>query len=371
MLYNSAGECTAAVRNEYRRTPSPRDALRSATVAVAFVGAAFLLTLILQRVALRAYFILYVPAVMFSTWYGGRGAGMLASVLTVLAAAYLLPGTELVDQLAWLIVAAIVTFGTSILTDARRRAEGLLMSRAENESSRRRDAEALSQLRTDLLAEVAHELRQPVSAVMAAAGLLEASPPDGVRRRAVNAIVRQTNHLRLLLDDLLDLSRMSRRELHLHKSNMDLCEVVDDALAVVAADVAARRIDLSTSMPQGAVYVTADPTRVRQILSNLLSNAVKFTPAGGKIVLQLEQTVSHVVLRVRDNGRGISPDHLHLIFDMFHKGDGEGAGLGVGLAVAKGLVEMHGGSVEARSDGPGNGSEFVVTLPVVAQQPVA
>jgi len=275
------------------------------------------------------------------------------------------------DQAASLIVAAIVTFGTSVLTDARRRAEALLTSRAAEESFRRRDAESLSQLKTDLLAQVAHELRQPLSAVVAAAGLLEAAPTEAVRQRAVGAILRQTNHLRLLVDDLLDLSRLSRHELQLHKSDIDLCEAVDDALAVIAADVAARRIDLTTSIPPCPVYLTADPTRVRQILSNLLSNAVKFTPEEGKIVLALEQTASHVVIRVRDNGRGISQDHLSVIFDMFRKGNGEGTGLGVGLAVAKGLVEMHGGSVEARSEGPGNGSEFVVMLPVAAQQPVA
>src|SRR5215813_372905 len=116
-------------------------------VALVFVAPAFALTLILQHLALRAYFILYVPAVMFSTWFGGRAAGLLASALTVLAALYLLPRTEVADQLAWLIVAGIVTFGTSILTDARRRAEALLIARASQESSRRLEAESLSQLK--------------------------------------------------------------------------------------------------------------------------------------------------------------------------------------------------------------------------------
>ena len=346
-------------------SPVRRHWVRSAAVALVFVAAAFALTLILQRVALRAYFILYVPAVMFSTWFGGRRAGMLASGLTVLAALYPLPRTDVVDQLAWLIVAAIVTFGTSILTDARRRAESLLTARADDESGRRREAESRSQLKTDLLAQVAHELRQPLTAITAATGLLQTRDlPESSRQRALSVIGRQTNQLRLLIDDLLDLSRLSRQELQLHTSKIDLCEIVDDSFNIIAADAAARRIDVSSSVPPCPVYVTADPTRVRQILSNLLSNAVKFTPEGGKIELALEQTDSHVMMRVRDNGRGISPDRLRVIFDMFHKGTDEGAGLGVGLAVVKGLAEIHGGSAEARSDGPGYGSEFVVKLPV-------
>jgi signal transduction histidine kinase len=346
-------------------SPVRRHSVRPAVVAVLCVAAAFALTLILQRVALRAHFILFIPAVMFSTWVGGRAAGMMASVLTVVAAAYLLARAEAADQFVWLIVAAIVAFGTSVLTDARRRVESLLKAQAEKESSLRRDAESLSQLKTDVLAQVAHELRQPLTAIVAAMGLLHTTDtPDSSRQRALAVIGRQTNQLRLLIDDLLDLSRLSRQELQLHKSRVDLCEVVDDTLNVIAADVAARRIGVSSSIPSFPVHVMADPTRVRQILSNLLSNAVKFTPDGGKVELALEQEDGHVLVRVRDNGCGILPDRLRVIFDMFQKGDGDGTGLGIGLAVVKGLAEMHGGSVEARSDGPGLGSEFVVKLPV-------
>src|SRR5262249_18888821 len=147
--------------------------------------------------------------------------GILSSALTVLAALYLLPRTEIADELAWLIVAAIVTFGTSILTDARRRAEALLTERADQESSRRRDAESLSELKTDLLAQVAHELRQPLSAIVAATGLLRTSAAESSRQRAISVIGRQTNHLRLLIEDLLDLSRLARRDLRLNTSNVD------------------------------------------------------------------------------------------------------------------------------------------------------
>jgi signal transduction histidine kinase len=288
---------------------------------------------------------------------------MLASGLSVLGAFLLLSRAEIVEQSPWLLVAGLVTFGMSLLTDLRRRTELQLTARVEEELLRRRDAESLSELKTELLVEVAHELRQPLSAITTAARLLDTAAPEPARRRAIAVVGRQAEHLRLLIEDLLDLSKMTRRELQLRMSKFDLCEVIDDSVNVVAPDVAARRIELSSSLPSCPIHVTADPTRVRQILSNLLSNAVKFTPEGGKIDVTVEQTPAHVVMRVRDSGRGIRPESLPLIFDLFHKGDSDGAGLGIGLAVVKGLTEMHGGFVEARSAGLDQGSEFVVKLP--------
>jgi len=222
-----------------------------------------------------------------------------------------------------------------------------------------------------LLMQVAHELRQPLSAITTAARLLDTTAPEAARQHAIAVIGRQTDHLRLLVDDLLDLSKMTRQQLQLRTSTIDLCEVVEDSVNVIAGEVAARHIDVHSSLPSCPVHVTADPTRVRQILSNLLSNAVKFTSEGGKIDVAVECTAAQVVMRIRDTGRGIAPHHLPLVFDLFHKGDGEGAGLGIGLAVVKGLTELHGGSVEVRSPGVGHGSEFVVTLPAIVEQPFA
>ena len=359
------------MRRGRQGSPVRHSPIRGAVLAIVFVASAFALTLAVRHVALRAYFILFVPAVMLSTWFGGRTSGMLASALTVVATVFLLPPAEIADQFAWLIVAGVVTFGTSILTDARRHAEAQLTARAEEDLTRRQDAESLSQLKTDVLVQVAHELRQPLSAITTALRLLDTTAPAADRHRALAVIGRQTDHLRLLIEDLLDLSRMSRQQLQLRTSRIDLCEVVEDSFTVVASEMAARHIDLRSALPPCPVHVTADPTRVRQILSNLLSTAVKFTSEGGKIDVALERTASHVIMRIRDTGRGIAPDHLPHVFDLFHKGDGEGAGLGIGLAVVKGLTEMHGGSVEVRSDGVGHGSEFVVTLPAAAEEPAA
>jgi signal transduction histidine kinase len=345
--------------------------MRDVALAVLFVAAAYAATLGLRLFTPRVYFILFVPAVMFATWFGGLAAGMLASALTVAAAAFLVPSGEVGDQLVWVIVAGVVTFMTSAVTAARRRTERQLAALAAAERARRHEAESLCQLKTDLLAQVAHELRQPLSALSVGTRLLDVTQSETVRQRTIAVLDRQTEHLRRLVDDLLDLSKLTRHELQLRKSKFDLCQVVGDTVDVIASDAAVRGLDLSSTLPQCPLYVNADQTRVRQILSNLLSNAVKFTPTGGKIALSIEQTVSHIVMRVRDTGRGIAPDSLPLIFDMFHTGNDEDSGLGVGLAVVKGLAEVHGGSVEARSPGVGGGSEFIVTLPVLAEQPTA
>ena len=145
--------------------------------------------------------------------------------------------------------------------------------------------------------------------------------------------------------------------------NMDICEVVEDCWQSVTPDATGRGIRLVSSIPECPVSLHADGTRIRQIVLNLLTNAVKFTEAGGEVNLSVEQHPSEVVIRVKDTGRGISSDQLLTIFEMFQTGDGEGGGLGVGLAVVKGLTEVHGGTVQATSPGPGGGSEFIVRLP--------
>ena len=342
---------------------APRGTIGRIALAVFFVSTALVLTLGLERITARPYFILFVPAVMFSAWFGGLAAGMLASALTVIATLLLLPRTELVDQLAWLIVAAIIAVAMSAVTNRRRQAETDLEAEALEQRSRRRDAEVLSDLKTEILVQVVHELRQPLNAMSGAVRLLETDADERTRQRAVSVMGRQTEHLRRLVEDLLDASRITRGEIQLRKSSFDLCEMAEDSLQIITADAAARGVDVASSVPDGPLHLVADPTRIRQVLSNLLSNAVKFTPKGGRIDLIVQEAPADVVIRVRDTGDGIVADHLPRVFEMFHKGDGEGAGLGIGLAVVKGLVELHGGSVDARSAGAGLGSEFVVTLP--------
>ena len=339
--------------------------LKHHALAVLFVLLAFGLTLALQAVASRAYYVLFVPAVMFAAWFGGLAAGLMASVATVvLTVVFLLPTGTIVDQLAWVVVAAAVAVATSTLVARRRAAEGRLATLLAQEQQRRGEAESESKQKSAFLAQVAHELRQPLGAITTAARLIDpANTSPAMKDRALGVITRQTEHLRRLVDDLLDLSRMTRHDLRLRTVNMDICDVVEDCRQSIEPDATGRGIRFVSSVPDCPVPIHADSTRVRQIVLNLLTNAVKFTEAGGEIHLIVEQRPAEVVIRVRDTGRGISSDRLSTIFDMFQTGDGEGGGLGVGLAVVKGLTEVHGGTVRAMSPGLGRGSEFIVTLP--------
>jgi signal transduction histidine kinase len=247
-------------------------------------GAAYAVTAWFRLFTPRVDFILFVPAVMFATWFGGLAAGMLACALTVIAAALLLSPSEIGDQMLWVIVAGVVTLVTSAVTAVRRVAERQLAALAAAEQSRRHEAESISQLKTDLLAQVAHELRQPLSAMSVGTRLLDVTRNEIVRKQTIAVLDRQTEHLRRLVDDLLDLSKLTRHELHLRKSKFDLCQVVADSVAGFASDVATRGLDLTSTLRPCPLYVNADQTRVRQILSNLLSNAVKFTPVEGGLL---------------------------------------------------------------------------------------
>jgi signal transduction histidine kinase len=339
--------------------------LKHHALAVLLVLLAFGLTLALQAVASRAYYILFVPAVMFAAWFGGLAAGLTASLATVvLTVTFLMPTGTIVDQLAWVVVAAAVAVATSTLVARRRAAETRLARLLSEEQGRRGAAESESRLKSAFLAQVAHELRQPLGAITVSASILDAanaSPADKDRARAV--IARQTEHLRRLVDDLLDLSRVTRGELQLRRVDMDVCDVAEDCSRSIEKDASARGIRFVSSIPDCPVPLHADGTRVRQIVLNLLTNAVKFTAAGGEIRLVVEQHPSEVVLRVSDTGRGIAPEQLKTIFDVFHTGDLASGGLGIGLALVKGLTEGHGGTVRATSPGLGNGSEFIVRLP--------
>jgi CheY-like chemotaxis protein/two-component sensor histidine kinase len=175
----------------------------------------------------------------------------------------------------------------------------------------------------------------------------------------------------LLLDDLLDVSRISRGKLQLRLARIDLASVVAAAVETSAPLVEARRHRLEVVLPPQPVALMADPVRMAQVLGNLLSNAAKYTPPGGTIRLVAQQEADRLLLHVRDNGLGLSPEHIEAIFDMFSQvaaaAEHAQGGLGIGLALSRGLVQLHGGTLQARSEGPGQGAEFTVALPLPAQ----
>jgi signal transduction histidine kinase len=217
------------------------------------------------------------------------------------------------------------------------------------------------------LAILVHELRNPLTSIMLALhAMRDRRALEPMARDARDCAERQARQMARIMDAVLNLCRAGLGKLSLRKERVDLAAVVAGAIETSGTLVASRGHHLTVSLPPGPVSLVADPTCLNQILTNLLTNAAKYTEPGGEIGLAAEVAEGAVVLRVRDNGRGIAPDLLPLVFNLFQQGDGPGdrtgGGLGLGLALVKLLVELHGGSVAASSGGPGAGSQFVVRL---------
>ena len=225
----------------------------------------------------------------------------------------------------------------------------------------------------EFLAMLAHELRNPMAALSMALELLELSAGDPARTARNRDIAhRQLGHLVRLVDDLLDVSRITRGAFELRKEDLDLNAVLDGALAVAQPLLENRGILLTVERPTDPVPVHADATRLEQVVTNLLSNAGKFTETGGAVVLSLARSDGHALLRVSDTGRGIPPPMTDQVFEPFvqvNPGlDRSKGGLGLGLTLVKRLVQMHGGTVAASSGGAGHGSTFEVRLPLRREQ---
>jgi PAS domain S-box-containing protein len=225
----------------------------------------------------------------------------------------------------------------------------------------------------EFLATLAHELRNPLAPIASAAELLRLlAPPDPEVQSVRDIIERQTKHLTRLVDDLLDVSRVSRGKVTLRVRKIDIASVVAQAIETNRPLIAAAGHELALALPPEPLVVEADPTRLAQTIGNLLNNAAKFTSAPGWIGVQVAREGALAKIVVRDTGIGIPADMLSQIFDLFAQVetgvDRRHSGLGIGLTLVKDLVQMHGGTVEARSDGPGHGSAFIVRLPLAAVQ---
>ena len=237
-------------------------------------------------------------------------------------------------------------------------------------TDRKRDEEALrdaDRRKDEFLALLAHELRNPLAPVRNGLQVIRLSPIRAVRERSQEMMDRQLGHMVRLIDDLLDVSRITRNKLDLRRSPVSLTDVVNTAVetAKPLLDAAGHHLDL----PPDPVVLEADLTRLAQVFGNLLTNSAKYTPPGGHVTVSAVREDGHVAVSVRDTGIGIPPESLPRIFDMFSQVDRSiersTGGLGIGLALVKGLVEMHGGSVAAESAGHGKGSTFTVRLPVL------
>jgi PAS domain S-box-containing protein len=239
-------------------------------------------------------------------------------------------------------------------------------------TERKRNEEALREedhRKAEFLAVLSHELRNPLAPIRNSLHLLERSAPGSKQAtHAVEVIRRQTEHVTRLIDDLLDVTRISRGKIFLKRAWVDLRDIVRRTTDDLRSLFVQAEINLHVDDACGPVMITADPTRIAQVLGNLLQNAAKFTPAGGTTTVTLAAKGDHAELRVRDTGVGMKPEKIEHMFAPFVQAEMTLArtkgGLGLGLALVKGLVEMHGGIVEARSDGVERGSEFLVRLPL-------
>jgi signal transduction histidine kinase/ActR/RegA family two-component response regulator len=251
---------------------------------------------------------------------------------------------------------------------------GLLLSAAIAEQRRAEIAlHAAHRRKDEFLAMLSHELRNPLAAMSDAIQVARRSNDEADVAWARGVIENQVGHLSRLIDDLLDIARITRGKVELRRRILDLADVVPRAVDAVRPFFAARRHELAISLGTGPLLVEADPTRLEQVLVNLLTNAAKYTEPSGRIEIRTRREGDFVVLAVKDTGMGITADQIACVFELFAQGDRSAArsegGLGVGLTLVKSLVELHGGRVTATSGGAGQGSEFTVYLPAAEGAP--
>ncbi len=261
---------------------------------------------------------------------------------------------------------AVRFYGVAIDVTERRQAEETLRRNAEamREADRRKD---------EFLALLAHELRNPLAPIRYALGAAKKADRTLEETRQTEEIIdRQVAHMSRLLDDLLDVSRITRGVLELKKCRTELAAVVATAIEAARPIIDSKRHALSVTLPDEPVWWEADPVRLAQVLSNLLINAGKYTDPAGEIDLSIALERKEIVIRVRDDGVGIAPELMPRLFTMFSQAEdahtrSEG-GLGIGLALARGLIDLHGGTITASSPGVGKGSEFVIRLPTTSPE---
>jgi signal transduction histidine kinase/CheY-like chemotaxis protein len=238
---------------------------------------------------------------------------------------------------------------------ARKRAEHEL-----READRRKD---------EFLAILAHELRNPLAPIRNSLEILKMTAGESASAARVGHMLeRQVDHMVRLIDDLMEISRITRGKIELRRQAVDIGEVVARAVEISQPQIESGGHRIEVSIPSSAVEIDADPVRITQVIANLLNNAAKYTDPGGRLSIDVVCEADWVRVSVRDNGIGIGADMLPRVFDLFAQGDGGGnrarGGLGIGLTLVKTLVELHGGTVQARSEGPGLGSEFTFRLPM-------
>jgi signal transduction histidine kinase/ActR/RegA family two-component response regulator len=286
----------------------------------------------------------------------------LVSIATMLALFHLIPQAMLLRSPRQL--QQEVALRTSELADVNRQLRDEIIARDQAQQQ----LKELDRRKDEFLATLAHELRNPLAPIRHAVSILGADTAAAEQQQLSREVIaRQSQRMALMLDDLLDVSRITRGRLELKKEREDLAALVTAATDTVRPAIEQKQLTLSVSLPDERITLEVDPLRISQAISNLLTNAAKFTPAGGRITLSATTTPTHLVIIINDTGVGFDTSNTAELFEMFSQADAgvSGAeGLGIGLSLVKGLVELHGGSVAARSPGKGQGAEFAILLPL-------
>lgn len=264
--------------------------------------------------------------------------------------------------------------GITIDVTDQKKAEEEREKLLESERAARSDAERASRLKDEFLLTLSHELRTPLNAILGWSQLLRKGTMDAAKMaHGLDTIERNVRVQAQLIDDLLDMSRIISGKIRLNVQRVDLGSVIEAAVETVRLSAEAKEIRLQQVLDPLAGIVSGDPARLQQIVWNLLSNAIKFTPKGGRVQVVLQRVNSHVEISVIDTGLGIKPEFLPHVFDRFRQADASTTrnhgGLGLGLSIARSLTELHGGSVQVKSAGPGKGATFIVSLPLVVVHP--
>lgn len=343
-------------------------------MAVAAISAVWLVgTLLYPLLAGEAPMSLFLLAVIVAAWRGGLWPGVTATILGavimdvyLLAPFYSLLAYQPGDQLRMGLYLTVGVF-VSWLCAARLQAEREHLALLAREHSLRSEAENANRAKDQFLAMVSHELRTPMNAILGWIQILRMEEGRGVSgslTEALKTIERNAKIQAQLVEDLLDASRMTTGRMRIQPVPVRIEEVIRNAIETVRPSAEAKHIALHQKY-EGGFVVSGDPTRLQQAFWNVLSNAVKFTPDGGRIDVHVAAARDRVVVTITDSGTGISPEVLPTIFEPFRQGSETGSrttGLGLGLAITKAIVELHGGSIRAASQGAGKGSIFTMQL---------
>jgi signal transduction histidine kinase/ActR/RegA family two-component response regulator len=363
----------------------PRLVAASVAIAVGAAGAALWIAFKLRRQGpgawrLRGAAALVMGAAIAGMHYTGMAAAIFPANSVCLAAS----GGFTLNGLTIMVINATVSIlGIALLTavydirlDARSQVAQVFERNAqerqrllEEERALRSEAERLSALKDQFLATLSHELRTPLNAILGWTQLLQLKNDPASLERGVRVIERNARLQAQLIEDLLDLSRVVSGKVRLELEDLDVAEMIHAQLDAARPAALAKQVELTSNVPVGIARVRADPARLQQVLWNLLGNAIKFTPDGGRVDVTLRVDGGEALVTVSDSGIGIDPAFLPHVFDLFRQGDASTTrrhgGLGIGLAIAQQLAQLHGGTLEASSEGAGRGARFVLHLPAV------